>query len=190
MKVEIACIIDRSGSMYNLVNDSIGGFNAFLDAQKEVEGQAKFTLVMFSDEHAVIHDGVDINEVPNLSLDTFTVGGSTALYDAVGATINSIGARLNASEDKPDKVIIAILTDGEENSSREFTHDKIADMIKHQQAVYSWEFIFLAANQDAFAVGSSLNIKQANTMNFDPTSGGVGFAYATVRGLVTEHRTK
>lgn len=94
--------------------------------------------------------------------------GGTALYDAVGKSINYAGAQLNdmPNEDKPDKVIVVILTDGQENASHEFSREKVAEMIKHQKDVYSWEFIFLAANQDAFAVGGALNIKALNTANF------------------------
>jgi len=191
MKSEIICILDKSGSMSPIMNDAIGGFNSFLKLQKEEEGEATLTLVQFDHEYDKIYDNVDINEVEELTNATYQARGSTALYDAIGKTINEVGARLNstAAADKPDKVIVAILTDGEENSSLEFTQSQIADMIKLQKEEYSWEVIFLAANQDSFEVGRALNIKAADSFDFQATGAGVRDAYATMSSTVASYRS-
>jgi Mg-chelatase subunit ChlD len=189
-KAEIVCVIDKSGSMGSIRADAIGGFNTFLQEQKALPGEAKLTLVLFSDKSEALYDRVDLQEVKELTLSTYVPLGSTALYDALGQTINSIGASLDKETDKPDKVIFVILTDGEENSSIEFKKEKVAEMIKHQQEKYSWEFIFLAANQDAFKAGASLNISASNTANFDATSLGLRSAYSSINNLTTLMRTQ
>jgi uncharacterized protein YegL len=189
--VEIVNIIDRSGSMASIRDDAIGGFNSFLDDQKKVPGEAKVTLVLFDHEYLLVHDGVDINDVPNLDEESYVPRGWTALYDAIGRAINTVGERLaNTPEDeRPEKVIVSILTDGEENHSREFSVDQIEDMITHQQDNYKWEFIYLATNQDAFAVGNSIGIASANTMSFDATGVGISNAYRSLSKTYSDSRT-
>jgi hypothetical protein len=164
---EIAYVLDRSGSMESLATDAIGGFNSFLQSQKQAPGRANFTLVLFDHEYQVVHKSVDIQQVPNLDEHTYVPRGSTALLDAVGRTIDDLGARLaRLPEDKrPGKVIVAIFTDGLENASRVFTTERLAESIKHQQEKYSWEFLFLAANQDAIASAAKLAIPAAQAMN-------------------------
>lgn len=188
--VEIVCVIDRSGSMLSIAQDAIGGFNNFLRNQKALSGEANLTLVLFDNEYQVAVDRGDLQLVKELDCGTFKPRGSTALYDAIGKAINEIGAKLDSDETKPDKVIFVILTDGEENSSKEFTQEKIAEMIQHQQDKYSWEFIFLAANQDAFAAGHALNIRAHNTANFAATAKGINDAYTDINNLTTGYRTK
>lgn len=193
MNVEIVCILDRSGSMSSIRSDAIGGFNAFLKDQKSVPGAAKLTLVLFDHEYIVLHDAVKLEDVPELSSSDFVPRGSTAMFDAIGRTIDAIGGRLDKSDTKPDKVIVAILTDGEENSSQEYTSDRVAKMIKHQQDKYAWEFVFLAANQDAFRAGAALNIKACNTANFVASAAGTADAYSymsnTTRNMRTAQKT-
>lgn len=193
MNVEIVCILDRSGSMSSIRSDAIGGFNAFLKDQKSVPGAAKLTLVLFDHEYIVLHDAVKLEDVPELSSSDFVPRGSTAMFDAIGRTIDAIGGRLDKSDTKPDKVIVAILTDGEENSSQEYTSDRVAKMIKHQQDKYAWEFVFLAANQDAFRAGAALNIKACNTANFVASAAGTEDAYSymsnTTRNMRTAQKT-
>jgi uncharacterized protein YegL len=186
--VEIVCVIDRSGSMQLIANDAIGGFNAFLKDQQSQPGEAKLTLVLFDNAYEVLHDRVKLGDVPELNGLTYYPRGGTALYDAIGKSINTLGNNLDNEVNKPDKVIFVILTDGEENSSREFSKEKIAGMIKHQQEKYSWEFIFLAANQDAFEAGSALNISAHNTANFSATGLGVRGAYANISGMTSSYR--
>lgn len=177
MKVEIACVLDRSGSMSSIRDDAIGGFNAFLEDQKKVEGEADISLFLFDDQYEVVYEGKDIASAPKLTPETFVPRGMTALYDAVGRTIDAIGNRLLSSDSKPEKVIFVILTDGHENASREYSQKYVAEMIKHQTEKYSWEFVFLAANQDAFATGAKLNISAQTTANFAADSKGTSDAY-------------
>lgn len=189
MKAEIACVIDRSGSMDLIRSDAIGGFNSFLNEQKVIPGECKFTLVLFDNEILTLHDRVDIGSVAELNLNSYVPRGTTALYDAVGQTIIALGAKLDSSAEKPDKVIFIILTDGQENASKEYSMEKISELIKHQTEKYSWEFVFLAANQDAFYTGNLLNISANNTVNFAADSAGIRGAYASMSGLSTSYRT-
>jgi hypothetical protein len=162
-KTEIVCVVDRSGSMERIKEDAIGGFNAFLAKQKEEPGEAQLTLVMFDNEYEVRADGAPIRDVQPLCGGTFVPRGSTALYDAVGRTIVDVGARLERTPEaeRPGKVIVLILTDGMENASKEFSRERVRDMIKHQRERYSWEFVFIAAGEEAFRAGRGLNIDHA-----------------------------
>lgn len=187
-KVEIVCIVDRSGSMSNIKTDAIGGFNQFLAAQQALPGEANFTLVLFDDRYETPQNAIDLKAAEPMTDATFVPRGGTALFDAVGRTIDALGQRFTLSDVKPEKVIVAILTDGEENSSREYTQSRISGMIRHQESKYGWEFIFLAANQDAFAAGAQLGIKLQNTANFAATGQGVRDAYAATSCLVGNYR--
>jgi uncharacterized protein YegL len=154
---EIAFILDRSGSMESMTNAAISGFNEFLKAQQATvddHGQpipATFTLILFDHEYLPVHNRQNIQTARPLTLDTYVPRGNTALLDAIGRTIDHIGQELAATPeaDRPAKVIIAILTDGEENSSRHFSMEDINQRITHQTEKYQWEFMFLGANQDA-----------------------------------------
>lgn len=156
---DITMVIDRSGSMASIRSDAEGGINTFVDSQKSEPGEALLTLVQFDTHYEFVHRGVPISSVPKFKL---VPRGSTALLDAVGRSINETGARLGAMEEaqRPGLVVFVIVTDGAENSSKEFTREKIREMIEHQQTVYKWQFTFLAANQDAFAAGASMGIAQ------------------------------
>jgi len=188
---EIVCILDRSGSMSHLTTDTIGGFNTFLKEQKEVEGEARLSLVLFDDEYDLLFDHVDIQSVEELTDKTYFARGNTALFDAIGRTINAVGERLKKTEEdeRPEKVIFVITTDGHENASTEFTEkSQIKDMIDHQEEKYSWEFIYMGANQDAIAEGSTFGIKAGRAMNFIADSEGVGSSYQVMRSCVTNYR--
>lgn len=189
MLTEIICIIDVSGSMNSIVNDAIGGFNSFIEAQKKVKGEAKVSLVLFNNLVMPVYSEVDIRDVKELTKATYQPVGATALLDAVGKTVDEVGERLNKSKKKPDKVVVAILTDGEENASTQFTLYDIREKITHQTNKYSWEFIFLAANQDAFLAGRKLNVPLCNTFSFDATSKGVSVAYNSLSDCVTRYRS-
>ena len=156
---DITMVIDRSGSMQSIQSDAEGGINSFIEQQKQEPGEANVTLVQFDSEYEFVHSGVPIRQVPAFRL---VPRGSTALLDAVGRAINETGARLAAMDEaqRPGLVVLVIVTDGEENSSREFTRDQIRKMVEHQQSAYKWQFTFLAANQDAFAAGGSMGIAQ------------------------------
>jgi len=145
----ITMVVDRSGSMESIKSDAEGGINSFIDQQKQEPGEALLTLVQFDTDYEV-------------SAFKLVPRGSTALLDAVGRAINETGSRIAAMEesDRPALVVFVIVTDGAENSSREFTRDQIRTMVEHQQSAYKWQFTFLAANQDAFAAGGSMGIAQ------------------------------
>lgn len=187
---EIVFVLDRSGSMFHLVQDTIGGYNAFLESQKQEDGEAVLTTVLFDDSYKILHDRVNIQEVKPLTEKEYFARGLTALYDALGKTINTIGERLHSTkeEDRPSKVIFIITTDGEENASREFARDTIKNMVETQKNIYNWEFIFLGANIDAFGVGSSLGIKY--NANYSPTDIGTRSLYTSVNSTVSNYRQK
>ena len=187
---EIICIIDRSGSMGAIQRDAIGGFNTFLESQKKLPGNASLTFVQFDTEYEVVHENKPLADVPPLDSKTFVPRGATALLDAVGKTIKSVDERLAAASKKnlPDKVIFVILTDGEENSSKEYTLSKVNKMITDQKSMHSWEFIFLAANQDAFAEALKLGINTNDTVCFAATPQGTNKAYGSMDSMVTSYR--
>jgi len=189
---EIICIIDRSGSMESIKNDAIGGFNTFLDEQKKLHGQATLTYIQFDTEYEVIHENKPLIDVQPINDSIYTPRGRTALLDAVGKTIEATGRRLanTPEENRPEKVIVAILTDGEENSSRQYNLSNIKEMIKHQKEKYSWEFIFLGANQDAFAEATKIGIDKEDTFNFSSTGIGVKMAYSDMSRSVKRYRTQ
>jgi len=188
---EIVCIIDKSGSMDNIKSDAIGGFNTFIEEQKKVEGTASVTLVLFDHTYQVVYENKDINNVELLTDKTYIPGGMTALLDAIGRTIDDIGKRLaNTEEDKrPDKVMICILTDGEENSSNDYTRDKIKGMITHQREKYNWGFAFLGANQDSFKEGNKIGITKDCIANFAYTGEGVKSGYTRMSHITKSYRS-
>jgi len=176
---EIVCILDRSGSMGSIVNDAIGGFNTFLTEQKAVDGEANITIVLFNDRMELLYDNVDIKTIPDMRYESYRPNGGTALYDAIGYTMVSVGDRLakTAEADRPEKVIVVILTDGEENSSKTYAQLRIKQMIQHQEQVYNWAFVYLAANVDAITTGSAFGMTQNNTLSFSSTSTGTRQAF-------------
>lgn len=188
---EIVAILDRSGSMLKIVDDSVGGFNAFIEEQKKVAGTASLTTILFDDEYEKIYENKNLNEVEPMTTEIYKPRGWTALLDAIGKTINDVGIRLsNTPEDqRPEKVMVCILTDGDENDSKEFTNDKIKEMINHQRDVYKWEFCFLGANIDSFAVAGSFGIHSNYTCNFVANAVGVNNAYRSISKMSTSYRT-
>lgn len=189
--VSINAVIDRSGSMAGLVTDTIGGYNTFLKDQKEVEGEAQLTLCLFNNECTLIHDCMPLNVVPNLSSLTYSPNGGTALLDALGTTIDTVGAKLAAmpEEERPSKVIVLVITDGQENSSKKFTKDQIKAKIEHQRDVYSWEFVFMGANIDAVGEGTSLGISAANSVNYSASSVGTAKLFKSVSENMGTYRS-
>ena len=165
---EIAFVLDRSGSMEVCRDAAIAGFNLFLDEQQRTEGLAKLTLVLFDNEYLVPINALPVAEILALDHDTYVPRGSTALLDAIGRTIDDLGARLSATPelDRPGQVIVAILTDGLENSSQTCTWKQIARVIKQQTEQYKWTFLFLGANQDAIATAAQMNIAAANASGY------------------------
>jgi hypothetical protein len=149
---EIILILDESGSMESCKRDTIGAVNQFISTQKKIKGEARLTLVKFSDYYKVVNDAIDLSQAEELNESNYIPSFSTALLDAVGKTIDNTGRRLASTpeEMRPEKVIFAIITDGYENASKEFTQKQIFDMVSHQKEMYSWEFIFLGADIDAW----------------------------------------
>lgn len=168
---EMVFILDRSGSMQRLTSDTIGGFNSMIENQRNKEGDALVTTVLFDDQYELLHDHVDINHIKPITDREYFARGTTALLDALGKTINTIGAKLNAmpEQERPDKVIFIVTTDGFENASREFDKKTVRKMIEHQQSKYAWTFMFLGANMDAVSEAANLgiNIDFARTYTAD-----------------------
>ncbi len=163
---DITLVIDRSGSMASIQSDAEGGVNSFITEQAKHPGEALLTLVQFDTEYEFLHRGVPIGKIPHFQL---VPRGSTALLDAMGRAINETGERLAklAEADRPGLVIVVIMTDGQENSSREFNREQIRKMVEHQQSKYNWRFIYLGANQDAFAEAQGMGIPLSAAANFD-----------------------
>jgi len=164
---DITLVIDRSGSMEAIREDAEGGVNSLIREQSQQPGKALLTLVQFDTEYEFIHRGIPVKRVPPYKL---APRGSTALLDAVGRAINETGERLAkmAEADRPGLVIFVIVTDGEENSSHEFSKAQIKEMIERQQTVYHWQFTFLGANQDAFAEAGGMGINAVGVATYAP----------------------
>jgi hypothetical protein len=179
---EIAFILDRSGSMAPVTEAAITGFNEFLRDQQKTEGQARLTLVLFDNEYLVPLDSIPVQEAVALDTTTYIPRGSTALLDAIGTTIDSLGARISAMSepDRPGQVIVAILTDGEENSSEKFTWKDISHKILEQTNTYKWQFLFLGANQDAIATASKMSIAAANASTYTSDSKGTHSSHRAI----------
>lgn len=186
----INVIIDKSGSMGHLQNDTIGSFNTFLAEQKDVPGEAVFTLCTFNSSKDVVHDFVKLGSVPNLDTTTYRPNGGTALLDALGSTIDSVGTKLAAmaEEDRPSKVIFLVITDGEENSSHTFTAEKVKQMVEHQREVYNWEFVFMGANIDSVETATSYGFSAQNAMDFEASSRGIADTYKSVSDSLRSYR--
>ncbi|MDF2947489.1 MAG: hypothetical protein K0S51_2168 [Bacillales bacterium] len=186
---EIVFLLDRSGSMSGLESDTIGGFNGFVEKQSKLEGETKVTAILFDDEYEVLWNGIEASKV-RLTEEEYFVRGCTALLDAVGKSIIDVGNRLAKTneDEKPGKVIFVITTDGEENASKEFTFEKVKQLISHQQEKYGWEFIFLGANIDAEKEAECLGINEKNAYNFSATEEGVEVMYSMVNEVVSEKR--
>lgn len=162
---DITLVVDRSGSMDQIKDDAEGGVNAFITEQAKQPGEALLTLVQFDTEYEFIHRGVAVKQVPKYKL---VPRGSTALLDAIGRAVNETGERLAKMDekDRPGLVIFVVMTDGQENSSKEFTKSQIKEMIQRQQNVYNWHFTFLASNQDAFAEADGIGIHAAGAADW------------------------
>lgn len=175
----IAVILDRSGSMDSVKSATIDGFNEFVKGQREVPGECFLKLVQFDHEYEEVFDK-PLTDVPALTDETYRPRGNTALLDAIGRTIVSLGETLaqTPEDERPSKVIVMILTDGLENASQEYEQAKIAAMITHQKERYNWDFVFLGANQDAVLTAAKFGIKRDLALTYQPTPQGVQRAMA------------
>ena len=165
---EIVFILDRSGSMAGLEADTIGGFNSLIAKQKKETGKALLSTVLFDDKSEVIHDRVPLEQVPAMTEKEYYVRGCTALLDAIGGAIHHIGTvhKYARPEDRPNKTLFIITTDGMENSSERYTYEKVKSMVERQQSRYGWEFIFLGANIDAISVANRFGIDKNHAANY------------------------
>lgn len=188
---EIIFLLDRSGSMAGLEQDTIGGFNGFIERQCKMDGETRLTAVLFDDNYEVLWDGADASKV-KLTEKKYYVRGCTALLDSIGKTIIDVGLRLSKmkEEERPGNVIFVITTDGMENASREFTYEKIKELIQHQQEKYNWEFIFMGANIDVAKEADDLGISTENAFVFEASHVGVEAMYNQVCESVVEKRQK
>lgn len=189
-KTDITVVMDRSGSMDTIRQDTIGGFNRFVADQQAQPGECSLSLVRFSTYRDVLMTDVPIAHVAPLTLDTFVPSGGTALLDALGQTIAETGRRLSETPThlRPNKVLFVVFTDGEENSSRSFTRDRVFEMITHQRDHYQWEFLFLAANQDAISVGATYGFALTRSMTYGANTAGTNAVYNTLSSNVSQFR--
>lgn len=187
---EIVYILDRSGSMSGLESDTIGGYNAMLSQQKDAPGQALISTVLFDDRCEVLHDRLAIETVTPMSAEQYSVRGTTALLDAVGSAIHHIGNihKYAREEDRPQKTIIVITTDGMENASYRYSYDQVKLMIERQKERYGWEFIFLGANIDALDVADRFGIGTDRAANYNADSEGTKLNYEVVSEAITNLR--
>lgn len=183
---EIVYILDRSGSMGGLEADTIGGFNSMMEKQKKTGEKAIVSTVLFDDECEVLHDRISIDRVEKMTDEDYYVRGCTALLDAVGGAIHHIGNvhKYARSEDRPEKTIFVITTDGMENASSHYSYDKVQKMVKRQQKKYGWEFIFIGANIDAYAEAQRFGIRKDRAVNYVCDDIGTANVYAGVSKAV------
>ena len=183
---EIIYILDRSGSMGGLESDTIGGYNSMMEQQKKTGEKAVVSTVLFDDVCEVIHDRVPIEKVEKMTDKQYYVRGCTALLDAVGGAIHHIGNvhKYAREEDRPEKTIVVITTDGMENASCKYSRDKIEKMVKRQQKKYGWEFIFIGANIDAYAEAQKYGIRRDRAVNYVCDDIGTANVYAGVSKAV------
>ena len=183
---ELVFILDRSGSMAGLEKDTIGGFNAMIEKQKDEPGEAYVSTVLFDNLSEVIHDRVKLENVPQMTRKEYYVRGCTALLDAVGGAIHHIGNvhKYAREEDRPEKTLFVITTDGMENASRRYTYDKVKAMIRRQKEQYGWEFLFLGANIDAAKEAARFGIDADRTANYHADHTGTAVIYEAVSEAV------
>lgn len=187
---EIVFILDRSGSMSGLEADTIGGFNSMIAKQKKETGEAYVSTVLFDNECEVLHDRVPMENVPAMTEEEYYVRGCTALLDAVGGAIHHIANvhKYARDEDRPEKTLFVITTDGMENASRHYSYEKVQEMIKKEQEKYGWEFIFIGANIDAVKEANRFGIRKERAVNYVHDEMGTEMLYRSVNKAVSAVR--
>lgn len=187
---ELVFILDRSGSMSGLEGDTIGGFNAMIAKQKKEEGEAYVSTILFDNVSEVLHDRIDLKEVPKMTAKDYTVRGCTALIDAIGGAIKHIGNihKYARPEDVPAHTMFIITTDGQENASHRFSSDEVKKMIEHQKEKYGWEFLFIGANIDAVETAARFGIERNRAVNYNADSKGTQILYETLSAPICAMR--
>lgn len=187
---ELVFILDKSGSMAGLEGDTIGGFNAMLQKQKALEGECRITTVLFDNRYELLHDRIDIRAVSPMTEREYQVGGSTALLDAIGRTIQKLASiqRNTAEEYRAENVMFIIITDGEENASREYSVQKVKDMIEYEKEKYGWEFVFLGANMDAVVTAGRFGIAPDRAVDYVPDGEGTELNFQMMSEAVATFR--
>lgn len=187
---ELVFILDRSGSMHGLERDTLGGFNAMLEKQKNMEGEAYVSTILFNDRCVVVHDREAIKKVEPMTEAQYMVGGCTALLDALGGAIHHIGNvhKYARKSDVPQKTLFVVITDGMENASHRYSLNRVKEMIQHEQRKYGWEFLFLGANMDAVSTAGSLGIDRDRAVTYCCDEAGTTLNYEAVERAVRNVR--
>jgi uncharacterized protein YegL len=189
---KIVFVVDRSGSMSNIADDIIGGYNKFISDQKALKhGTCDVSFYQFDTLYEAVYENTPIDFVKELDNKTFVPRGGTALLDAVGTAIKNVGnqlANLQESE-RPEKVLVVIITDGEENSSHTYTWDQIKKSVEHQNKVYNWQFTYIGANQDAWSVGANLGIANDASLTYAANSKGSANMFAALSENTANYRS-
>ena len=187
---ELVFILDRSGSMHGLENDTIGGFNSMLEQQKRGEGEVYVSTVLFNTISTVVHDREDIRKIEPMTRNQYVVGGCTALLDAIGNAIHHISNvhKYAREEDRPERTLFVITTDGIENASHYYTAEQVRHKIERQKAKYGWEFIFLGANIDAVETAKHFGIDKDRAVSYHSDHEGTQLNYEVISEAVTHLR--
>ena len=187
---ELVFILDRSGSMAGLEDDTIGGFNAMIEKQKKLDGKVYVSTVLFANDSKVLHDRINIEKIETLTDRDYCVGGGTALIDAIGGAIHHIGNvhKYARPEDVPEHTLFVITTDGMENASHRYSADEVRRKIRRQEEKYGWEFLFLAANIDAAETARRIGIRRERSANYRYDKDGTGKLYECMSEVVSSVR--
>lgn len=187
---ELVMILDRSGSMGGLESDTIGGYNSMLRKQRETDGEVLVSTVLFDDRSEVLYDRVPLEKLPLMTEKEYYVRGCTALLDAIGGAIRHIGNihKYAREEDRPEKTIFVITTDGMENASREYSYERVKKMVEHQKERYGWEFLFLGANIDAIETAGRFGISADRAANYNSDAMGTALNYQVLAETVCQMR--
>jgi hypothetical protein len=185
----IAALLDRSGSMESIADDTRGGFDAYIAGERAQSSTTLVTLAQFDNVYDVVYQNRPIDEVPPLALEP---RGMTALLDAIGRFVTEVGSGLAAlpEQDRPGDITVLVMTDGHENASAEWTKDAVRQLIAQQETVYGWDFVFLGANMDAIDVGTSLGFAPGKSLTYEATGAGVGGAFSAVASYTSRKRSR